>query len=223
MSALEARGLAKTYRGGAEEVSAVRGASLALEEGELVLLMGPSGSGKTTLLSILGCILTPDRGRLWVRGEEVAWDERRLYRYRRELFGFVYQSYNLLASLSVHANVRVPLTLAGRGGAAARARADEALERVGVTHRARFLPGQLSGGEQQRVAIARALVTDPPVLLCDEPTGNLDSENGRRVLGTLRELATEAGKAILVVTHDERARPFADRMLRMEDGELRGT
>jgi putative ABC transport system ATP-binding protein len=190
--------------------------SLALSKGELAVLMGPSGSGKTTLLSILGCILKPDSGTLRVGGDDVDWDERTLPRLRRRAFGFIYQHFNLLSALTVRENVAVPLVLAGCG----EERADDALALVGLGMRARYLPAKLSGGEKQRVAIARAIAADAPILLADEPTGNLDTENGRTVFSTLRRLADEEEKTVLVVTHDERCLPFADRVFRMQDGEL---
>ncbi|MBI2930640.1 MAG: ABC transporter ATP-binding protein [Planctomycetes bacterium] len=217
MTALEATNLVKVYRGGSDEVAAVRGASLKLEEGELVLLMGPSGSGKTTLLSMLGCILTPDAGTLRVGEETVVWNESRLPAYRRRCFGFIYQHFNLLSSLNVCENVQVPLVLAGRRSASDEL-AEHALGTVSLAHRLRFQVSELSGGEKQRVAIARAIVADAPILLADEPTGNLDGENGRGVMALLRRLAVERGKAVLVVTHDERAVPYAHRVLHMEDG-----
>jgi putative ABC transport system ATP-binding protein len=216
MITLEAENLSKIYRAEGEEIAAVRDVSLSLEAGQLALLMGPSGSGKTTLLSILGCILTPDAGTLRVAGDEVEWSERSLPLLRRRAFGFIYQHFNLLESLSVRENVGIPLALAGRHAGDA----EDALEIVGMKHRAGFLPAKLSGGEKQRVAIARAIAADAPLLLADEPTGNLDTENGRAVFSTLRRLASEEEKTVLVVTHDERYLPFADRVFRMQDGEL---
>ncbi len=210
---IEAGNLAKVYRG-AVDVAAVRGVSLRVEAGELALLMGPSGSGKTTLLSMLGCILTPDEGTLRVCGEEIDWSGRALPAIRRRFFGFIYQHFNLLASLTARENVEVPLVLAGRSGDP-----DAALAAVGMGHRASFRPESLSGGEKQRVAIARAMAADAPVILGDEPTGNLDSENGRAVFAALRDLA-DRGRTVLVVTHDERWVRYADRVFRMEDGEL---
>ncbi len=220
MSLLEARDVYKVYRSGAEEVAAVKGASLSIDIGELALLMGPSGSGKTTLLSILGCILRPDSGSLQLAGEDVDWRESALPQYRRRYFGFVYQHYNLLSALSVRENVMIPLMLHGHGGSLAEELADHALGTVGLAPRARYAPAKLSGGEKQRVAVARAIVADPPILLADEPTGNLDSSNGTQVITMLREMATDKGKAVLVVTHDARYVPFADKVYKMEDGEV---
>jgi len=217
---LHAENLVKIYHTGAEEVAAVKGVSLSIEIGELSLLIGPSGSGKTTLLSILGCILKPDSGSLSVCGDEVEWTDRALALCRRKYFGFVYQQFNLLTALDVRENVMVPLMLAGQDGSVAEELADHALGTVALHARARYQTAKLSGGEKQRVAIARAIVADPPVLLADEPTGNLDSQNGTHVMSTLRQLATERGKAVLVVTHDLRYRSFADKIYRMEDGEV---
>jgi putative ABC transport system ATP-binding protein len=219
MSLLEARDLYKVYRGGADEVPAVKGVSLSLEIGEVALLMGPSGSGKTTLLSILGCILRPDSGTLRLCGDEVDWDDSAPL--RRKYFGFVYQHYNLLSALNARENVMVPLELAGVRGSLAEEVADHALGVVALQSRARYDVAKLSGGEKQRVAIARAIVHDPPVVLADEPTGNLDSQNGVQVMTLLRDLATHRGKAVLVVTHDPRCEAFADTIYRMEDGEVR--
>lgn len=221
MRTLEAENLVKTYSGGSEEVAAVRGASLHLDEGELVVLMGPSGSGKTTLLSILGCILSPDEGVLRICGEDVEQTEASLAACRRRHFGFVYQHFNLLSALSVRENVEVPLWMSGRTGGVSEEIADQALAAVSLTHRARFRTAELSGGEKQRTAIARAIAGDAPILLADEPTGNLDSDNGRIVLSMLRNLASGRGKSVLIVTHDERSLRYADRVLRMEDGEVR--
>lgn len=220
MTLLQAQDLYKIYHTDSEEVPAVKGVSLGLEIGELSLLMGPSGSGKTTLLSILGCILKPDHGTLLISGDKVDWTESKLPAYRREYFGFIYQQFNLISSLNVRENVEVPLMLGGKQGGLAEEMAEHALGTVALTHRARFNTATLSGGEKQRVAIARAIVNDPPILLADEPTGNLDSQNGTRVMTTLRDLAVEKGKSILVVTHDTRYNSFADKIYTMEDGEV---
>lgn len=220
MTLLHAQDLYKIYYTGSEEVPAVKGVNLELEIGELSLLTGPSGSGKTTLLSILGCILSPDHGKLLIGGEEVDWTESHLPAYRRKYFGFIYQQFNLISSLNVRENVEVPLMLQGKRGSFSEELAEHALGTVAMSHRARFKTATLSGGEKQRVAIARAIVSDPPILLADEPTGNLDSQNGNRVMKTLRNLATERGKTVLVVTHDTRYNVFADKIYKMEDGEV---
>lgn len=219
MIAVEAKNLGKSYREGPVEVAAVKDASLRLAQGELVLLLGPSGSGKTTLLCLLGCLLSPDEGRLRVLGEDVRWAAPSLADVRRS-FGFVFQQFNLLSALTVRENVQVPLWISGTPRPLAGELADEALELVSLEHRARFLPGDLSGGEKQRVAIARAVASGAPILLADEPTGNLDSRTGRQIFRLLRSLASERDAAVLVVTHDDRQLSLADRVLVMRDGEL---
>ena len=214
---IEARALRKTYMEGPTTVHAVRGVSLQVAAGRLVLLMGPSGSGKSTLLSMLGCILKPTSGELRILGEPVVWDERRLPGLRRNSLGFIFQGFNLLASLTAAENVAMTLRLKGvRHGALARARA--ALETVGLGHRWNFLPRDMSGGEKQRVAIARAIVGEPPIVLADEPTGNLDSTNGRLVVELLRRIALEQNRTVLVVTHDPRIIPYAHEVVTLEDG-----
>ena len=221
-AAVEARGLGQTYATGHVRVEAVRGVDLTARRGEMVLLMGPSGSGKTTLLSMVGCILRPTRRAGRILGREVRWSEEELPRLRRRSLGFIFQHFNLLGSLTAQENVEVVLQPQGLRGDPARRRARDALDAVGLETRAGFLPRDLSGGEKQRVAVARALASDPEILLADEPTGNLDSRTGHAITEILRRAATEGGKAVVVVTHDERLRDLADRILRMEDGRVRG-
>jgi putative ABC transport system ATP-binding protein len=218
---LEARHVGKKLGKGAGEVEAVKDVTLALRGGELTLLMGPSGSGKTTLLSILGCMLTPSAGTVHVCGEstENAGAED-LSRLRREHIGFIFQSYHLFPTLTATENVQVALDLRGEKGADARSRAEEALTRVGLGHKFKSYPIELSGGEQQRVAIARAIVTRPSAILADEPTAALDTENGKAVMEILASIARQPGRAVLVVTHDTRLIPFADRIHHIEDGRL---
>jgi putative ABC transport system ATP-binding protein len=214
---IEAIALHKTYREGPTLVHAVRGVSLTVHAGRLILLMGPSGSGKSSLLSMLGCILRPSGGELRVMGRRVSWDERVLPLVRREHFGFIFQHFNLLSSLTAAENVAMTLRLKGqKRGALARAKA--ALAVVGLEHRWNFLPRDLSGGEKQRVAISRALIGNPAILLADEPTGNLDSASGRIVVQLLKQVAVEERRAVIVVTHDPRIVPFADEVLYLEDG-----
>jgi putative ABC transport system ATP-binding protein len=214
---LEAIALHKVYREGPTTVHAVRGVSLTVQAGQLILLMGPSGSGKSSLLSMLGCILRPTDGELKVMGRRIIWDERLLPLVRREHFGFIFQHFNLLSSLTAAENVAMTLRLKGQPrGALPRAKA--ALAMVGLEHRWNFLPRDLSGGEKQRVAIARALIGNPPILLADEPTGNLDSTSGRVVVQLLKQVAVEQQRAVIVVTHDPRVVPFADEVLYLEDG-----
>jgi putative ABC transport system ATP-binding protein len=185
----------------------------------LTLLMGPSGSGKTTLLSILGCMLTPTEGIVRVRGDSIAGkDPEELAKLRRENIGFVFQSYHLFPTLSATDNVRLALDVRGETGKDAADKSRAALDRVGLSSKTRNYPRQLSGGEQQRVAIARAVVGDPSVILADEPTAALDTENGKAIMGILATIAKDPGRGVLVVTHDPRLVPFADRIIHIEDG-----
>ena len=220
--AVRIRGLTKTFGEGDLAVSAVRGIDFDLAKGEVVLIMGPSGSGKTTLLLMLGAMLRPTAGSVEVDGVDVATaPERRLPALRASHFGFVFQDFNLLSALDAVENVELAANLAGSHGRAARDRARELLERGGLAHRFRHRPDQLSGGEKQRVAIARALANDPPVILADEPTANLDSSIGRDVARLLRRLATDEGRCVVIVSHDTRLREVADRVLWLEDGVFR--
>ena len=221
MNLLAASDLVKLYGSGRAQVRAVDGVSLELRPGELVLVMGPSGSGKTTLLSMLGGLLRPTSGSVKVGGADLgALGERDLARVRARQIGFVFQAFNLLASLTVEENVLFPARLVG-GQKGARARAETLLRQLGLVERRRALPRSLSGGEKQRVAIARALINDAPVILADEPTGNLDSERGQEVVMILHDLARDEGRAVLIVTHDPRVEDVADRILWLEDGVLR--
>jgi putative ABC transport system ATP-binding protein len=187
--------------------------------GETVFLVGPSGSGKTTLLSILGCILTPDHGNVRVLGQEVSrMTPEELTAFRRNNLGFIFQTFNLFPTLSALDNVRLALVMRGVGSRAATDRAKDLLNQVGLFHRALSRPAQLSTGECQRVAVARALADDPAVLFADEPTASLDAENGQAVMKLLTRLVQERGLTLVVVTHDNRIFPYADRILRLEDG-----
>jgi len=211
------RGLVKRYG----EVAAVDGIDLDVERGEFFTLLGPSGSGKTTLLSILGCILTPTSGRVVIDGQEVdARRSRRLPEIRKKSIGFVFQQYNLFPALTALENVQYALNIKGLRGREARRQAERALESVGLTDRAQFLPRDLSGGQKQRVAIARALAGGPPILLADEPTANLDSQTGLHVLELFRDLAKQQNRALLIVTHDPKVRGIADRVVQIRDGRL---
>ena len=181
--------------------------------------MGPSGSGKTTLLSVLGALLQPTTGSVQIAGEEISGlSERQLPDLRIRLLGFIFQDFNLLSALTARENVEVVMDFGGMTGAASMRRAVDLLTELGLANRLDFLPEKLSGGEKQRVAIARALANDPVVLLCDEPTANLDSRIGHDVIARLRSIADERGKAVIIVSHDDRIRPFADRLLWLEDG-----
>jgi putative ABC transport system ATP-binding protein len=218
---LEATSVAKVLGSGAAKVEALRGVSLALHGGELTLLMGPSGSGKTTLLSILGCMLTPTEGTVRVCGHSTAGAEPEdLALLRREHVGFVFQSFHLFPTLSATDNVRLALDIRGERSRSAKAKSREALARVGLSHKIKAFPRELSGGEQQRVAIARAIVGNPSIILADEPTAALDSENGKTVMKILAGIAREQGRAVLIVTHDPRLLPFADRVVHIEDGRI---
>jgi putative ABC transport system ATP-binding protein len=220
---LEAKGIVKFLGEGAGRVQALKGVNLDLMPGELTLLMGPSGSGKTTLLSILGCILTPNSGSLRVAHNEASGlSAEGLADLRRKHVGFVFQSYNLVPTLTATENVMLALDLRGSGMSRAPALAAEALRQVGLSHRAHAMPSKMSGGEKQRVAIARALAGSPSVILADEPTAALDSENGKGVMALLSQVAKDRSRAILVVTHDHRTLTYADRLIRIEDGRIVG-
>ena len=216
--ALEARRLEKIYAEGPVHVGAVRGVDLAVRRGSVTVLMGPSGSGKTTLLSMLGGLLRPTAGELRVMGEPVVWKEPAISLLRRRRIGFVFQHYNLLSSLTAAENVMVALRFRGVRHEARAARA--LLESLGLGSRWNFYPRDLSGGEQQRVSIARAVAGDPPLILADEPTGNLDSASGRVVTGLLKQMAVRDNRAIVIVSHDARIVEFADEVLFLEDGRL---
>jgi putative ABC transport system ATP-binding protein len=219
---VEATGLVKTFGRGRAQVRALQSLTILLAPGELTLLMGPSGSGKTTLLSILGCMLTPDAGTVRICGvsAERAGPEERAH-IRRKHIGFVFQAYHLFPRLTALQNVQLALDVRGERGGKVRAKCRELLERLGLSDRMNSFPSQMSGGEQQRVAIARALASDPAVVLADEPTAALDTDNGRGILSIFAGIARERGAAVLVVTHDARAVPFAQRILAIEDGALR--
>jgi putative ABC transport system ATP-binding protein len=218
---MEAVGIAKDLGTGAAQIRALKGVNLSLRGGELTLLMGPSGSGKTTLLSILGCMLTPTEGTVRVRGDSIAdKNPEDLAKLRRENIGFVFQSYHLFPTLTATDNVRLALDVRGETGHRAKEKSRAALDRVGLSSKTKNYPRQLSGGEQQRVAIARAVVGDPSVILADEPTAALDSENGKAIMGILAAIAKDPGRGVLVVTHDPRLVPFADRIVHIEDGSI---
>jgi putative ABC transport system ATP-binding protein len=218
---IEAKEIKKTLGRGAGEVQALRGVDLALRKRELTLLMGPSGSGKTTLLLILGCMLAPNSGTLTVCGTSTAdADKEALARIRRDHIGFVFQSYHLFPTMTARQNVQLALDIRGQHGRDAARRAKEALGLVGLEQKAKALPEALSGGEQQRAAIARAFVANPSIILADEPTSALDSDNGRTIMRILADAAHERDRAVLVVTHDPRIVPFADRIIKIEDGLL---
>jgi putative ABC transport system ATP-binding protein len=217
---LRLENITRVYRTAEVETRALGGVSLTVEEGELLAVMGPSGCGKSTLLHILGLLDSPDSGQYWFFGEEVSrLGERPLTRLRRGSVGFVFQGFNLIDDLNVQENVEVSLLYRGMSGDERRRRVAAALERVGLSHRARHVPGQLSGGQQQRVAIARALVGEPKLILADEPTGNLDTENGTAVMEMLREI-NRAGTTVIMVTHSLAHAAMAARTVKLLDGEV---
>ncbi len=212
------RGASKEYKTGDQVITALYPTDFDLHRGELTLIIGPSGSGKTTLLSLLGCVIYPTLGEVIVQGESIGrLSERQLARLRLNSIGFVFQSFNLIQPLTAEENVMLPVQLQGIDRAEARRRAHEAIEKVGMSDRRRQLPKNLSGGQQQRIAIARALVTNPPMMLCDEPTASLDPHSVGIVMEELKMLANH-GIALAVVTHDIRLRPFADRIVYVNDG-----
>ncbi|MCB0016454.1 MAG: ABC transporter ATP-binding protein [Anaerolineales bacterium] len=219
---LELHNVSKIYGSGHTAVVATEDVNLQVRPGEIVLIMGPSGSGKTTLLSMAGLLLRPTSGQIILNGQDLSdSSQRQMASLRLHSLGFVFQAYNLLSALSACENVEVVLNMAGMKGARARTRAAELLTMLGLGHRLEHRPADLSGGEKQRVAIARALATDPPLILADEPTGNLDSKTGREVMELLCcGLGRDQGRAIVIVTHDHRLRAIADRVLWLEDGRL---
>jgi putative ABC transport system ATP-binding protein len=218
---LSLRGLTKVFGSGTTLVRAVDGVDLDARRGEILLIMGPSGAGKTTLLSIAGGLLRPTRGTIVIAGQQISvMRESQLTDMRRHTVGFIFQNFNLLGALTALENVEVALNLAGVTGQAARSRAEGLLAALGMGARLHFKPAALSGGERQRVAIARALANDPPLVLADEPTANLDSRHGLAVVNLLRAIAREQGRTVVIVSHDARIQDLADRVLWLEDGRL---
>jgi putative ABC transport system ATP-binding protein len=219
---LEVEHLTRRFGAGATEVVAVRDVSLTVAPGEVVLVMGPSGSGKTTLLLMLGGLLRPSAGPIRLDGVDITkLGERRLPDVRLRQIGFVFQDFNLLSALTVLENVAIVATLAGARRREARRRAEAVLRELGLGERLGYLPEKLSGGEKQRVAIARALVNDPAVVLADEPTANLDSRTGHEAVRLLHRIAREQGRSVVIVSHDQRIRDSADRVLWLEDGRFK--
>jgi len=219
---IDIEGVHKLYRTGSLEVAALRGVSLTIAAGEYVALMGPSGSGKSTLMHILGCLDVPTSGSYRLAGEDVsAMTEIELAEVRNRRIGFVFQQFNLLASLPAWRNVELPLVYAGVDRSTRKQRALAALDRVGMGDRVEHRPGELSGGQQQRVALARAVVSDPALILADEPTGNLDSASAREVLDLLAELH-DSGRTVVLITHDAEVAETTSRTLRIRDGQILG-
>jgi putative ABC transport system ATP-binding protein len=219
---LQASHLTRSFGSGVSEVRAVNDVSLSIKRGEMVLIMGPSGSGKTTLLSMLGALLAPTSGEVVIGGAGISsMSDAQLAALRAQKIGFVFQSFNLLEALTVEENILFPAQLNTGGIQAAKKCLDELLDRLDLTARRHALPNTLSGGEKQRVAICRALINQPPIILADEPTGNLDSHKGQEVMMILHDIARDDGCAVLMVTHDPRVEEIADRVLWLEDGALR--
>jgi len=222
MSLIEIKDLSKSYGSGEEHVLALTGVGLHIERGEFVSVMGPSGSGKSTLLTILGGLNHPTQG-------DVLVDDISLYKlslekladFRREYLGFIFQSFQLIAYLTVAENVMLPLSITGKSNQEQTRMAEEILDRLGLKEKRRRLPDQLSGGEQERVAIARALVNSPPILLADEPTGNLDSRTGKEIMDLFKAL-NEEGQTIIVVTHNPENATFSSRTINLKDGRVDG-
>lgn len=219
---LQTRDLKKYYGSGHTEVKAVDGVSIDVSPSEIVLIMGPSGSGKTTLLSMIGGLLSPTEGTVVIDDMEItALKESDLTAVRALKIGFVFQAFNLLDALTVEENILFPVRLRQGSKGESKARADKLIEDLGLSHRRKSLPRTLSGGEKQRVAIARAFINEPPLILADEPTGNLDSKSGQEVMMILHDIARDEGRAVVMVTHDPRVEDIADRILWLEDGRLR--
>ena len=219
---IETKGIKKCY--GEEvacEVTALNDINIHVEKGSFVSIMGPSGSGKTTLLDVLGCLLKPTSGEVFIDGKKViGLDDDELALIRREKIGFVFQQYNLIQSATALENVEIPLRIAGRSKWEAEDKARRLLKLVGLEDRMAHKPSQLSGGQQQRVAIARSLANDPKIILGDEPTGNLDTKTGEMILNLLRKLNREEGYTIIVVTHDPRVAQHSDKIINLLDGEV---
>ena len=212
--------LRREFMVGDEKVKALRGVSFTINEGEFVTIMGTSGSGKSTLLNILGLLDNPTGGEYYLNGTEVSkYTESQRTNLRKGVIGFVFQSFNLIDELNVYENIELPLLYMGISASERKKRVETAMERMAITHRSKHFPQQLSGGQQQRVAIARAVVANPKLILADEPTGNLDSKNGKEVMGLLSELNRE-GTTIVMVTHSQHDAGYANRIINLFDGQV---
>jgi putative ABC transport system ATP-binding protein len=220
-SVVQVAGVRKAYRRGSIETAVLDGVDLTIRRGECVFLAGPSGSGKTTLLSIIGCILSADQGTVRVLNHDLlALDSMALAKLRLTRIGFVFQRFNLIRGLTAAENVAVPLTLRNEGKRVAKKRAMALLDAVGLADKAKSHPRMLSTGQCQRVAMARALAADPDLILADEPTASLDATNGQQAMQLLRRLTADEGKTAIIVTHDQRIFPFADRICYLENGRI---
>ncbi len=221
MPVVRTESLTKTYGAATHPVYALRQVSLTIEAGEFVAIMGPSGSGKSTLLYLLGGLEKPSSGQVWINQADLStMDDNGLSRLRRQQIGFVFQFFNLIPVLTAQENVAMPLILDGVTRPDAFDRADQALEKVSLSARKSHRPAELSGGEQQRVAIARALVTQPALILGDEPTGNLDTRSSDEVVALLRNVVDQWGRTLVIVTHDPRVAAYADRIIFLKDGQI---
>jgi putative ABC transport system ATP-binding protein len=219
MEVIQLQEVTRVYRIGEVETHALRGVTMTVEEGEFTAIVGPSGSGKTTLLQLLGCLDKPSSGTVRVKGQDVSQlNANARADLRKGTIGFVFQFFALIPGLTAYENVELPLLLTGEKASARRERVNELLRAVGLSERARHRPDQMSGGEQQRVAIARALATHPVLVLADEPTANLDTENGRQVMEIMQRLNAETGTTFVFATHDPRVIPFARRVVELRDG-----
>ena len=217
---LELKGIFKNYQQGKMSVPVLKNVNFSMEEGEYVAIMGPSGCGKSTLLNILGLLDNPTGGEYYLNGMEVSkYTESQRTNLRKGVIGFVFQSFNLIDELNVYENIELPLLYMGISASERKKRVETAMERMAITHRSKHFPQQLSGGQQQRVAIARAVVANPKLILADEPTGNLDSKNGKEVMGLLSELNKE-GTTIVMVTHSQHDAGYADRVINLFDGQV---
>ncbi|MFC3716557.1 ABC transporter ATP-binding protein [Luteimonas soli] len=220
-SLVSIRDLTKTYQRGPEKIAVLHGLDLDIDKGDFVALMGPSGSGKTTLLNLIGGLDTPSGGEIEIDGERIdRMGAGQLSQWRSDHVGFVFQFYNLMPMLTAQRNVELPLLLTNLGAAQRKRNAEIALQLVGLGDRAKHKPNELSGGQQQRVAIARAIVSDPTLLICDEPTGDLDRQSAEEILGLLQVLNREHGKTIVMVTHDPKAAEYATHTLHLDKGTL---
>lgn len=219
MELIQIQNMEKRYKSGDSEIWALNEVNLTIRSGDFIAIVGPSGSGKSTLMNMLGCLDVPTGGSYYLQGENVAhMPEGRLSRVRNMEIGFIFQGFNLIPTLTALENVELPLVYRGLAKEKRRALSIEALTRVGLSDRIKHRPSQMSGGQQQRVAIARAIAASPPVILADEPTGNLDTRSGSEVMKILKELNAE-GKTIILITHDEKIAAMADRRIRLEDGQ----
>lgn len=219
MKILEVKNLSKTYGKGDTMVKALDNVSFSVEQGEFIAIIGPSGSGKSTLLHILGGVDTPTSGNVIINNKDISTlDESALAIFRRRQIGLIYQFYNLIPILTVEENLTLPLLLDGRKPD--KRQIDNLIEKLGLSHRLNHLPNQLSGGQQQRVSIGRALVNNPALMLADEPTGNLDSENSKEIIALLRHFNQALNQTVIIITHDEKIALAADRVISIEDGKI---